>query len=167
MHIERNVSDNVLKHLFSKKDTLECRRDMMQAGRMHHLHLVRGELENYIKPRAPYVFSETEKQQFIQLVSSTKVPTGYSSTLAKHVGEKRLNGLKSHNHHVLIQQILPSAIRHSLSRGVCETIIWLVNVLQRICAKVIRTSEVQSLRTAAAEVFACLKLTFPLAFLTL
>ena len=28
MHIERNVSDNVIRHLFRDKDTLETRRDM-------------------------------------------------------------------------------------------------------------------------------------------
>ena len=38
MHIERNVSDNLLKHLFWEKDTLETRRDMEQAGTMPELH---------------------------------------------------------------------------------------------------------------------------------
>ena len=164
MHIERNVSDNLLRHLFGDKDSLETRRDMAQAGRMHNLHLVLGATGNYIKPKAPYTFSESEKSDFLSRVSSTQVPSGYSSTLTKHVGEKRLLGLKSHDHHILIQQILPAAIRNSLTRGVRETIIRLGNLFQRICAKVIRTSEIQPLRTCASEVLCLLEINFPPGF---
>ena len=109
MYIERNISDNLLKHLFGEKDTVETRRDMMQADRMHHLHLRLGTQGNYLKPKAQYVFTETEKSEFLRIVSSTRVPSGYSSTLIKHIGERRLSGLKSHDHHVLIQQLLPAA----------------------------------------------------------
>lgn len=164
MHIERNVSDNILKHLFGDKDTPATRRDMVQANKMHSLHLSQSRSGNFVKPKAPYVFSESEKSSFLLLVSSTKVPSGYSSTLTKHVGEKRLNVLKSHDHHILLQQILPAAIRGSLSRGVRETIVRLGNLFQRICAKVIRTSEIATLRISAAEVLCLLELNFPPGF---
>ena len=96
-----------------------------------------------MKPKAPYVFTEREKREFLALVSSTKVPSGFSSTLTKHIGERWLNGLKSHDHHILLQQILHAAIRNSLNRCVRETIIRLGNLFQRICANVIRISEWQ------------------------
>ena len=164
MHIERNVSDNIMKHLFGDKDTPSTRRDMEQAAVMPELHLVRGRSGNYMKPKAPYVFTDTEKARFLQIVSSTKVPSGYSNTLIKHIGEKRLQGLKSHDHHILLQQILPATIRHSLSLGVRETIIKLGNLFQRICAKVIRISEIEPLRTFAVEVLCLLQLNFPPGF---
>lgn len=164
MHIERNVSDNLLRHLFGDSDTLETRRDMEQAGKMHHLHLRLGPSGNYIKPKAPYTFSESEKSDFLSRVSGTRVPSGFSSTLTKHIGEKRLMGLKSHDHHILIQQILPASVRNSLTRGVRETIIRLGNLFQRICAKVIRLSEIQPLRTCAAEVLCLLEVHFPPGF---
>ena len=164
MHIERNVSDNIVKHLFGEKDTPSTRIDMAEAGRMRNLHLRLGASGTYIKPKAPYVFSESEKNKFVSLVSSTKVPSGYSSTLTKHVGERRLQGLKSHDHHVLLQQILPAAIRNSLSKGVRDTIIRLGNLFQRICAKVIRISDIDALRTLAAEVLCLLEVNFPPGF---
>ena len=145
MHIERYVSDNLLKHLFGDKDTLESRRDMAQAGKMPSLHLVLGPSGNYVKPRAPFVFTELEKIDFLNRVSTTPVPSGYSSTLTRHFGERKLMGLKSHDHHILIQQVLPASIRNSLSRGVRQTIIRLGNLFARICAKVIRTSEIEPL----------------------
>ena len=164
MHIERNVPDNILKHIFGDKDTPATRLDMAEAGRMSNLHMRPGNSGSYIKPKAPYVFSESEKASFISLVTRTKVPSGYSSTLTKHVGEKRLAGLKSHDHHVLLQQILPAAIRNSLSRGVRETLIRLGNLFQRICAKVVKTSEIESLRILSAEVLCLLEVHFPPGF---
>lgn len=164
MHIERNVSDNIMKHLFGEKDSLDTRRDMMQADKMHHLHLQLGRAGNYLKPRAPYVFSESEKALFLTLITNTRVPSGYSSMLTKHIGEKRLNGLKSHDHHVLIQQLLPAAVRNSLSSGMRQTIIRLGNLFHRICAKVIRRSEISNLRTCAVEVLCLLELNFPPGF---
>jgi hypothetical protein len=32
MHVEKNVNDNALKHLFGEKDTLNIRRDMEEVG---------------------------------------------------------------------------------------------------------------------------------------
>ena len=164
MHIERNISDNILKHLFGEKDTPSLRRDMEEAGRMPHLHLRETESGDFIKPRAPFVFTSEERQNFISLVSSTKVPSGYSSTLIKHVGELRLSGLKSHDHHILLQQILPAAVRHALSKGVRETIIRVGKLFKRICAKVIFKSELPSLYTDCAETLCMLEMFFPPGF---
>jgi hypothetical protein len=124
MHIERNISLNILKHLFSEKETAAMRRDMEAAMKFPHLHLrARPGSSEFIKPRAPYVFTEHEKDVFLDLILSTRVPSGYSSTLIKHAGENRLAGLKSHDHHCLIQLVLSAVIRHLLNRGVRETII--------------------------------------------
>ena len=164
MHIERNVSDNILRHLFGEKDTLATRQDMVEAGKMAHLHLQPGPGGNYIKPKAPYVFTEEERSTFLRLVSNTKVPTGYSSTLTKHIGETRLGGLKSHDHHVLIEQILPAAVRTLLSRGVRETVIRVGNLFQRICAKTVRVDSIPELRTYAAETLCLLEIHFPPGF---
>ena len=111
MHIERNFSANILKHLFGEKDTPAFRKDMEDVNRMEEQ---RENLEMYIQPHAPYVFSESKKQSFLQLIGSTQVPFGYSDTLRKHVGKGKLNALKSHAHHVLIEQIMPSAISYML-----------------------------------------------------
>lgn len=164
MHIERNVSDNILRHLFGEKDSLATRQDMEEVGRMEHLHLQPGPDGNYIKPRAAYVFTAQERKQFLHLVSTTKVPTGYSSTLTKHIGESRLAGLKSHDHHILIQQILPASVRNLLSRGVRETIIRVGNLFQRICAKTIKVDSIPALRTYAAETLCLIEIHFPPGF---
>lgn len=93
MHIERNVSANLLKHLNGDKDTLACRRDMEECGATPNLWLQRiPGSTNFLKPRAPFVFTDAEREDFHKRVYSTKTPTGFSATLTKHVGEKRLVG---------------------------------------------------------------------------
>lgn len=164
MHVERNVSDNVLRHLFGEKDSVATRQDMEEVGRMEHLHLRPQPGGNYLKPKAPYVFSNEERNTFLRLVSTTKVPSGYSATLTKHIEQNRLAGLKSHDHHVLIEQILPAAVRTLLSRGVRETIIRLGNLFQRICSKTIRVDSIPDLRQYAAETLCLLEIHFPPGF---
>ena len=107
MHVERNVSSNVLKHVMGEKDTVAGRRDMEEAGKFQNLWLQRhGDAGDYLMPAAPWVFSPRERTEFINVVSETRVPTGYSAILTKHVGEQKLADLKSHDHRCLLQQIM-------------------------------------------------------------
>ena len=73
MHIERNISNNMLKHIFSEEDTPAIRRDMEAAGKFSHLHL-------------KDVLTE-EKVEFLVLIFGTRVPLDIvlhlSSTLVR------------------------------------------------------------------------------------
>ena len=169
MHIERNISDNIVRHLFGEKDTTALRRDLEEE--VHHGRIdprrslwLQETRFGYVKPKAPFVFTESEKTSFMNLVSQTRVPTGYSSTLIKHIGEKKLSGMKSHDHHVLLQQILPSALRNSLKKGPRNAIIRVGNCFQRICLKVIKRSDIPSLRLYVAETVCQLEIWFPPGF---
>lgn len=165
MHVERNLSANLLKHLMGEKDTVGCRRDMEEVGVSPHLWLQRiPGSSNFLKPKAPFVFSENEKIDFIKRVSSTKTPTGFSSTLTKHVGEKNLSGLKSHDHHILLEYIIPAAVRHSLLPGPRETVIRLGSLFQRICARVVDLEDVPDLLTYGAETLSMVEVWFPPSF---
>ena len=72
--------------------------------------------------------------------------------------------MKSHDHHVLIQDILPASIRHMLQPGPREAITRLGILFQRICTKVVKPTEMPDLRTFAAETFCLLELCFLLGF---
>ena len=74
MHIERNFSANIIKHLFGKKDTVATRRDMEDVNRMEELWLRRrGASENFFQPSTPYVFMDSERRQFLELIGSNQV----------------------------------------------------------------------------------------------
>ena len=115
MHIERNLFANILRHLFGEANTPTVWKDMQDVGQMRHLWL-REQLGSrlFAQPHAPYVFIEFEKRDFFETVAATCVQNGYSATLQKHVGDGKLIALKTHNHHVLLQQILPASIKNSI-----------------------------------------------------
>lgn len=163
MHIKRNISDNIVKHMFGEKDTPTMRRDLEEVVHQSATNPRRAlwlieTASHLIKPKAPYVFNDSERASFLNLVSHKKLPSEYSSTLIKHLGEKKLSGLKSHDHHVLLQQILPAAIRHSLKKGPGDAIIKVGNCFKRICAKAVRTADIPALRSYVVETVCLLEI---------
>jgi hypothetical protein len=75
MHIERNISCNILKHMFGEKDMATVRRDMEAVGKFPHLHLREvAETQDWLQPKAPYVLTEQEKLDFLALICRTRVP---------------------------------------------------------------------------------------------
>jgi hypothetical protein len=134
MHVERNISVNVFKHLFGEQDTLGTRRDMEEVCVRPWLLLQRRG-SNFVKPMAPYVFNSNEPHEFLELVFSIKAPIGYAAMFKKHVGRRRLTTVKSHDHHVIIQQILPACVRNILLLGVRQTIIRLNKCFQKYVRK--------------------------------
>jgi hypothetical protein len=163
MHVEHNISANVLKHLFGEKDTLGTRRDMEEVHVCPWLWLQRrGSI--FVKPMAPYVFNSNETHEFLELVSSIRAPTSYVAVFKKHVARQRLTTMKSHDHHVMIQQILLKRVRNILLPNVHQTIIRLCKCFQKICMKVVNLDDIPSLKVYVAETLSMLKMWFPPGF---
>jgi hypothetical protein len=165
MHIERNICHSLLLYLFGDRDTVAVRRDLEEAGAMLGLHLVQqGSSRVFLKPHAPYVLQPAEKVAFLNTVSSIKTPSLYSSSFTRHIGCKKLSGLKSHDYHVLMQEIVPASLRTSLHPGVRAAIIRLCKAFKRICAKEFTANEVSDLESFVAETLATLEIWFPPSF---
>ncbi|KAL5675752.1 hypothetical protein ACJX0J_011883, partial [Zea mays] len=66
-----------------------------------------------------------------------KFPDGYASNLAKSITSDgcNLQGLKTHDCHILLQRILPVAIRGIMHRDIYEAIAELGQFFQQLCAK--------------------------------
>jgi hypothetical protein len=113
MHCEMNLAKNFLKTITGKKDTVKVRRDLQRKGIRPHLWLSANPRRGgkMLKPAAPYVFSNREFEVFVQTLESLKMPSGYASNVGKHIRSKKFGALKSHDYHVLMQQLLPLALR--------------------------------------------------------
>lgn len=115
MHVEHNMSKSVLKYLFGEKDTLKVCKDLEQAKVMWHLWLhQQDESANYIKPLAPFVFTWNESKAFFNFVAQVHAPIGHVVAFKKHIGLRRLMNMKSHDHHVMVQQIMSASIQNLL-----------------------------------------------------
>ena len=165
MHVEKNIAESVVKFLFGEKDTPESRKDLEEVGVRRELWLrPRANRQRFFKPHAPYVFTDAEKKIFMDEVSSIRTPTGYGSALGKHLRKSKFNGLKSHDYHCLVQQIIPVAIRTLLQPLQRTALIRLGKSLSRICSKVVEKAEIEALRLYVVETICILEVCFPPAF---
>src|SRR6266540_1083543 len=124
MHIEKNVCDSVLGILLNMKDKtkddVNARLDMVDMGiRPELAPLVHHNGKLYCLPTC-YTLSKAEKTEFCTFLHGVKVPSGYSANIKRLVPMKdlKLIGMKAHDCHVMMTQILPIAIRNILPLNV-------------------------------------------------
>ena len=78
----------------------------------------------------------------------------------------KLVGMKSHDHHVLMQQLLPIAIRGVMRDDVRSTITRLCIFFNNVCSKVVDSGQLDELEKEGALILSQLEMHFPLHFLT-
>lgn len=117
-----------------------------------------------VKPRAPYVLSDAEFEKFVKCIESLKTPSGYSSDLGKCLRKKNFGGLKSHDYHILMQQVMPLALRGLMEPGPRLAIMRMCRVFRRLCTKVYNPADFPSLEADVAESMALLEIQFPPSF---
>jgi hypothetical protein len=96
-----------MKIIFSAKDILVARKDFKECGIQLHLwlYLVRV---GFIKSMTSYVLMNEEKNRFVQIILNLKILIKIMSSLKKRVRkDENLKGMKSHDFHILTQDILP------------------------------------------------------------
>ncbi|KAL0537000.1 hypothetical protein IC582_025968 [Cucumis melo] len=79
----------------------------------------------------------------------------------------KLNGLKSHDYHVLIQQLFPIAIRFMLSKHVRYVITWLRIFFNLICNKVVDVQQLEKLEEDIVVTMCLLEKYFTPSFFTI
>jgi hypothetical protein len=117
-----------------------------------------------MKPHAPYVLTAEEFEVFVQTIESLKMPSGYSSSLGKHIRGRKFGSLKSHNYHVLMQQIMVLALRGLLTEGARMAVMRMCKIFRRLCTKVYNPADFDSLQADVAESMALLEMEFPPSF---
>ena len=110
MHVTKNLCVNLLSFLgvYGKtKDTPESRQDHQ------HMHERDGLHPEKYEGLASYALTKEEKEIFFEVLSSTKVPSGFSSNIKGiiNMAEKKFQNLKSHDCHVIMTQLLSVALR--------------------------------------------------------
>ncbi|KAA0063971.1 transposase [Cucumis melo var. makuwa] len=172
MHIEKNVLMNIIGTLLDipgkRKDGLSARLDLVEMNIRPELAPVSDESRTYI-PAACYTLSREEKISICRTLSDLKVPEGYSSNFKSLVSLENLMlfGLKSHDCHVLMQQLLPIAICGVLPNNVRVVITRLCSFFNAICSKTLRISDLDKLQQDVVETLCLLEKYFPPSFFTI
>ncbi|PNY02971.1 hypothetical protein L195_g026293 [Trifolium pratense] len=169
MHVEKNVCDSVIGTLLNipgkTKDTKNARLDMVELGIREQLAPQSTGKRTYLPP-ACHTLSKKERKSFCDCLQGIKVPQGYSSNFKRLVSVKdlKLVGLKSHDCHILMQQLLPVAIRDILPKKVRDVLTRLSLFFNAICSKVIDPNKLDELENEAAIILCQLEMYFPPAF---
>ena len=97
---------------------------------------------------ACYSLTSNEKNEFCKFFKEVNVLDGYASNISWciQVNERKIFGLKSHDCHVLMQQLLPLAIHGVLHTNVCAAIIKLCSFFKQLCSKVLKTYQLENLQ---------------------
>jgi hypothetical protein len=137
MHIGKNVCESLLNTFLGtvgkSKDNLNSRLDLQALGLRTDLHPIEVEDQFYLPP-APYSMSPNEMKLFCQVLKGVKFPDGYASNIRQnvHVGERKVFGLKSHECHIILQDLLPLAVRKILPEIVSAGVIRISNFFKKL-----------------------------------
>lgn len=150
MNTEKNYLKALLRTLLNipgkTKDGINAHLDHVAMGGPEELAPEIGAKRTYL-PSACYTLSREEKRRICKTLFELKVPEGYSLNIRSRVSmeDLKLYGLKSHDCHVLMQQVLPMAIRSVLSKQVRYTITRICFFFNAICSKVINVSKLDKM----------------------
>lgn len=169
MHIEKHVCHSIIGTLLNipckTKDGIKARLDMKEIGIRPELAPQEGAMRSYLPP-ACYTLSRKEKISYCKCLSSMKMPHGYSYNFKKIVSMKdvKLMGFKSHDCHMLMQQLLSVAIRGILPKHVRFVITKLCSFFNAICSKVIDPNLLDKLQVDIVVTLCQFEMYFPVSF---
>ncbi|XP_004309305.1 PREDICTED: uncharacterized protein LOC101311239, partial [Fragaria vesca subsp. vesca] len=150
MHIEKNVCESVLTTILDvngkSKIENESRRDLELLELMEDMPVEekRAKLE---LPSTPYTLTKVEKPKFCGKLYFQRFPYGYCSNIGNCVKLKecKILGLKSHDHHVLMQQLLSVALKGLLPEGLRKAIWRLSSFFNELCQRVLDRKKLEEL----------------------
>ncbi|KAM1164329.1 hypothetical protein ACFX13_024504 [Malus domestica] len=125
----------------------------------------RGSNKAYLAP-ACFTMTKDNKDVFLKVLIEVKVPDGYASNISRHVHmkERSIWDLKSHDHHILMQQLLPIAAHRALPKNVVEALIEFTNFFRQLCSKVNVQSDLEHIQERIVHTLFHFEKIFPMSF---
>jgi hypothetical protein len=107
MHCEKNLCENMVKTIFGRKESPGSRIDCKNLRIRPELWLQnpRRHGDAFFMPEGSYVLTTAERKEFLEIIEDLKTPTNYAGNLASRVSDGKLRYMKSHDFHVLMQQV--------------------------------------------------------------
>ena len=193
MHITKNVCESLLGTLFNMpektKDGPKARSDLKKLDIRGELHY-RGDDDDeeeeeeddqeetegrrgkkrknkdYYCPPSSFTLEKAELDQVFNCLLGVKLPIGYSGKISRYLDpqKQRFSGMKSHDCHVMLTQILAVAIRGVMDKHVRDTLIDLCNFFDDLSKKSISLKKILRMKEEIATILCELEIYFPPAF---
>lgn len=115
-------------------------------------------------PEAPYVLTKEQRGFFLDTLKKLKLPSHYSGSLHAKISKGKLSGLKSHDFHVLLQDLMPLCMRNCDCGHMTAVVIRVSRLFKKICAKKVDMAEREALFEECAETLCVLEKQLPPSF---
>jgi len=150
IHYEKNLCENIFEIIFNTKDLMVVQEDFKECGIQPHLWLQNVD-GWFIKHATSFVLSDHDKDKFTHTIINTKTPTLYASSLRKRIiMDGDLKGMKSHDFHVMMQDILLLCMQGLMSTCCRMSIMHLCHVFKKLCAKILDPTALRELKKEVA-----------------
>nr|XP_009768699.1 PREDICTED: uncharacterized protein LOC104219689 [Nicotiana sylvestris] len=168
MHIEKNVFANIIYSLLSdkdkSKDNIKAWKDLQDMG-------IRRDLwpdENDECHLAVFTNPKEKKMAFLTTLKNISVLDGYSSNMSGCIDpdQRRIFGLKSHDCHIIMEQLLPIAIRNVLPKEVVAVLVELSSFFRELCLKSLSLADLEKLQNRIVLTLCHLEILFSPTFFT-
>ena len=95
-----------------------------------------------------------------------KVPDGYASNISRRVNlnQRTISGLKSHDNHILMQELLPISLRNVLPKNVLRPLVELSNFFRNMYSKVMNVTDLDRVQSRIKLTLCRLERIFPPSF---
>ena len=167
MHIEKNICEvligTILNILGKTKDTTKSRLDLKDLGIKKELQF-RDDGESCEMPHARYTLSTKNKKAFCDFLWKVKFPDGFASNISRCVNAEgtKVQGLKTHDCHILLQRILPAAMRGFLDNDIYEAIAELGKFFRELCSRTLDKDVLAEMKKEIPIILVKLEKIFPL-----
>ncbi|KAL1299879.1 hypothetical protein AAHE18_18G139200 [Arachis hypogaea] len=168
MHIEKNVLDNIMNTVMDTdrtKDNEKARLDLAELCKRPDLHLRHVGDNCWSKPKAAYTLTSEQQQDVYRWVQQLRFPDGYASNLARCVSlsQGRFIGMKSHDCHIFMQCLLPTAFRE-LPTNIWKPLTELSQFFKDLCSTTLKVHDLEVMEQNIPIILCKLERIFPPGF---
>jgi hypothetical protein len=156
MHQECNVAESIISLYFDviwfSKDNVNARKDLFTLCNRPSLESKRNAKGNMKIPWAPYCLNPTERKKILRWLKKLKFLDHYASNIkrAVNVSTDKLNGLKSHDYHIIIERLMPVMFCGYFNVDLWKIFAELIYFYRQICAKQVSKALMQKLEKEIA-----------------
>jgi hypothetical protein len=152
IHHELNVMENIINMWLNiigfSKNNMNAWKDLTALCNRPSLEAKINAKENLTRPQAPYYLKPTERKEILKYLKKLKFPNRYACNIkwAVNVITGKLNGLKSHDNHIIIERLMLVMFHGYFNADLWKIFTKLCYFYRQICAKQVSKVMMQKLK---------------------
>jgi hypothetical protein len=167
MRQEHNVVESIISMCLDvigfSQYNMNARKDLAILGDDPSLEIKKTAKGNLTRPQAPYCLMLTETKEILKWLKKLKFPDCCAANIkhAFNVGTGKLNGLKSHDYHIIMERLLPVMLYGYLDTDLWEMFAELSYFYRQLYAKQVSKMMMQKLEKEIPILLCKMEKVFP------